>query len=228
MTNEVTYDRQYGFLSEVDRQTPIHIVGAGSIGSNLCFLLAKMGYSEITVYDFDKVEPHNVPNQLYRAMDVGEYKVDALQNIVLTMTGVHIYKHNTKVENGASFQDPRAIIVLALDSLQARKDVVTTIATCNGIVDLRMGGEGHSGHIMLGKTLPDTYMATFERPSAELPCGEQSILYTLYNCVSEGAYYIRKLSRNEISVPYEMYSRYIPAKRFIWTENRKQEGGNNG
>ena len=43
--------------------TPVTIIGAGATGSWLALMLAKLGIQDITVYDFDVVEEHNVPNQ---------------------------------------------------------------------------------------------------------------------------------------------------------------------
>jgi len=43
----------------------ILVVGAGAIGSYLTFSLQKMGVKNITVIDHDKIEAHNLPNQLF-------------------------------------------------------------------------------------------------------------------------------------------------------------------
>ena len=45
--------------------TPIHIIGCGATGSWVALMLAKMGISNITCWDFDKVEEHNLPNQFF-------------------------------------------------------------------------------------------------------------------------------------------------------------------
>jgi ThiF family len=197
----------------------IHIIGAGSIGSNLTYLLAKMGVNQIRVYDFDKVEEHNVPNQLYTLDCIHELKTSALCNLLYDIVDIdyNLHAKNVRVETIGHLFDLKDgdIIVLALDSLEARKAIIASLPkNCPyHIVDLRMGGEGHSGHVFT-REVPAKYLKLFERPQAELPCGQQSILYTLWNCVSEGAYYIKQIL-NGAEYEYEFYVREMPNKLFI-------------
>lgn len=60
-----------------------HVIGCGSIGSNVAELLARYGIKHIWLWDFDKVEPHNIANQLFTEEDIGEYKTKALKNILV-------------------------------------------------------------------------------------------------------------------------------------------------
>jgi molybdopterin/thiamine biosynthesis adenylyltransferase len=41
-----------------------------------------MGIKDIRMYDFDTVEPHNVPNQLFGYNDVGTSKIEAMMKIL--------------------------------------------------------------------------------------------------------------------------------------------------
>jgi len=59
------------FLRQLDiadpsqfRDKPVTVIGAGGIGAATVVALAKTGFENITVYDFDTVEEHNLPNQL--------------------------------------------------------------------------------------------------------------------------------------------------------------------
>ena len=54
--------------------TPIHIIGVGATGSWLALGLAKLGLSNITVWDFDSIEEHNIANQAYNVGSVGQKK----------------------------------------------------------------------------------------------------------------------------------------------------------
>ena len=56
------------FLRQLDiadpcqfKDKPITVIGAGGIGAATVVALAKTGFENITVYDFDKVEEHNLP-----------------------------------------------------------------------------------------------------------------------------------------------------------------------
>jgi hypothetical protein len=77
----------------------VTIIGAGATGSWLVMMLAKLGIQDITVYDFDIVEEHNVPNQLYGIFDIGKPKVTALYEHVKAQTGLEIKAINERYES---------------------------------------------------------------------------------------------------------------------------------
>jgi tRNA A37 threonylcarbamoyladenosine dehydratase len=59
------------FLRQLDiadpsqfKDKPVTVIGAGGIGAATVVALAKTGFENIAVYDFDRIEPHNLPNQL--------------------------------------------------------------------------------------------------------------------------------------------------------------------
>jgi hypothetical protein len=62
------------------------IGGAGGIGSWLAFFLARIGFN-ISIYDFDIIEEHNLGGQLFQANQVGSYKVDAVRQILANFNG---------------------------------------------------------------------------------------------------------------------------------------------
>ena len=75
------YRKQSELIEIANFDTPIHVIGCGALGSWLTFFLLKMGFSNVNVYDFDEVEEHNIPNQMFREDDVGRVKVDAIESI---------------------------------------------------------------------------------------------------------------------------------------------------
>src|SRR3989304_1851615 len=79
--------RQLELVPPEALETPVAVVGCGGIGSFAALALAKMGCRHLTLYDDDKVEEHNLPNQLYRPADVGRPKAEALAEIVRAFTG---------------------------------------------------------------------------------------------------------------------------------------------
>jgi molybdopterin/thiamine biosynthesis adenylyltransferase len=99
--------------------TPVTIIGAGATGSWLALQLAKLGITNITVWDFDDVEEHNIPNQAFGISDVGTEKVIALRNVIARDTLTEIKVKNEK------FTDQRlsGIVFLMVDSMKARKDI---------------------------------------------------------------------------------------------------------
>ena len=46
-----------------------HIIGCGSVGSTIAELLARLGLTKISLYDFDTVSPHNLANQMFFERD---------------------------------------------------------------------------------------------------------------------------------------------------------------
>jgi len=120
---------------------PITIIGAGAIGSFTALTLAKMGFQDITVYDFDKIEVENMNCQFYRFSDIGKQKVEALNELVKDFTGVDISYFPSRYEAGQF----KGIVVSAVDSMEVRKLIwdnhkETALAT-KLIIDPRMGAE---------------------------------------------------------------------------------------
>ena len=61
---KIEYTRQLGILSpEHMKGIKVTLIGCGGIGSMTGLILAKMGIGNLWVYDYDKIEAHNVPNQ---------------------------------------------------------------------------------------------------------------------------------------------------------------------
>ena len=57
----------------------IGIAGAGGLGSNLAISLARIGFKNFHIADFDLVEESNLNRQYYFRKDLGSLKVDALK-----------------------------------------------------------------------------------------------------------------------------------------------------
>lgn len=99
--------------------TPVTVIGAGATGSWLVLQLAKLGITDITVYDFDTVEEHNIPNQAFTTGHIGNPKVNALEVEVEAHTGTHIKAIEKKYTN----QRLAGIVFLMVDSMAERKRI---------------------------------------------------------------------------------------------------------
>ena len=75
--------KSYEFFAPEKYNTRIHIIGCGSVGSTLAENLVRCGLTKITLWDFDKVEAHNIVNQMFRQQDVGKLKAEALKDILM-------------------------------------------------------------------------------------------------------------------------------------------------
>ncbi len=65
------------------REKRVFIAGAGGLGSNVAIFLVRAGVADLTVADFDSVEPSNLNRQQYFRDQVGMLKVDALKETLL-------------------------------------------------------------------------------------------------------------------------------------------------
>lgn len=101
----------------------ICICGVGALGSNLTDSLVRMGCERIKVIDFDRVEPHNINNQIYDKTDNGNLKVAALQRKMYNVSGLQILTENKKLEtsNIKKFLRGADIVVDCFDNSASRK-----------------------------------------------------------------------------------------------------------
>lgn len=122
-------------------EEPITIIGAGAVGSFTALSLTKMGFTNITVFDDDKIDVENMNCQFYRFQDIGKQKVLALKDLIKDFTGVEIDARNQLYEAGTF----KGIVISAVDSMKVRKLIwdnhkETGIGT-KLIIDPRMGAE---------------------------------------------------------------------------------------
>lgn len=136
----ISHLRQQDILHPSEVQDEVNVIGAGGIGSYSAFVLAKMGFSAITVWDFDTVENHNIPNQIFGPEHLGKNKAEALQTEISRLSGIEI---NAKQEKYVG-QPLSGIVVSAVDSMAQRQVIWDTVKYNIGVklfVDGRMGGE---------------------------------------------------------------------------------------
>ena len=61
----------------------VAVIGLGTLGGCLCKHISELeNMKELTIVDYDVVESKNVFNSIYKFQNVGEYKVDALAEII--------------------------------------------------------------------------------------------------------------------------------------------------
>lgn len=99
-----------------------HIIGCGSIGSNVAELLARYGIEDIVLYDFDVVESHNIVNQLYTEEDVGTEKTTALSKLLYKINP----KLKTTMEIKGKYENQMLTdyVFMCVDSVEVRNQIV--------------------------------------------------------------------------------------------------------
>ena len=109
-----------GFFNPGDVKHPIHIIGCGAIGSTLGIQLARCGLTNITLWDFDTVAPHNLANQAFRYNDIGEAKVASLHQIMLEINPqINVHYKDKYINERLSGH-----VFMAVDSIDVRKNLV--------------------------------------------------------------------------------------------------------
>lgn len=81
---EDMYSRSKGLI-EVDILAHKHvvIVGLGSFGSQIAIELSKAGVGTFSLFDFDRVELHNLGRHTCTIKDLGRLKIDAIEEAIL-------------------------------------------------------------------------------------------------------------------------------------------------
>ncbi len=113
-----------------DNNHRITIIGAGATGSRVFAALAELGLTNITVYDFDKVEPHNLANQIYGNKDIGNAKIKALEAWYLTKMGLNPLAPFALPSDMRFFEERvgrytelKGTIFLLTDTMESRREI---------------------------------------------------------------------------------------------------------
>lgn len=115
--------KSYEFFQPEKCKAKVHIIGCGSVGSTIAENLARCGIKNMVLWDFDKVEPHNIVNQMFRQQDVGKMKVDALKDILTDINPELVDTVETKPD-GWNGKILSGYIFLCVDSIELRKEIV--------------------------------------------------------------------------------------------------------
>ncbi len=98
----------------------IDVIGAGATGSRIVLGLAKLGLTRLRVWDFDKVEGHNIANQIFGNDDIGKLKTDAIGELVKRQTGTQLDLRPVAYEGQEPLGD---VVFLLTDTMKSRKAI---------------------------------------------------------------------------------------------------------
>ena len=114
--------KSYEFFQPEACRERLHIIGCGSVGSTLAELLARFGLTNLTLYDFDTVEPHNLANQMFRQKHIGMPKVDALIEM-LAEINPEIGNNLKPAKEGYTGQRLSGYVFLCVDNIELRREI---------------------------------------------------------------------------------------------------------
>ena len=165
----------------------ILIAGAGAIGSYVAYGLLRMGVKRITVVDFDKVEPHNLPNQFFAEDGLVEevYKTSALtRTITFMMPDAKLTTFPLRVEAYAETEHYKSssftAVVSAVDNMDVRKWMFDRFKHIPLFLDSRTGGLFANVYsIIRGNEIAEKYYEKSLYSNEEavpLPCSGQAVV----------------------------------------------------
>lgn len=99
-----------------------HIIGCGSIGSNVAELLVRQGVEDLILWDMDIVEPHNIVNQLYNETHINKPKTEALYEILKDINPK--LKDTIKIKGKYTNEILSGFVFMCVDSVEVRQDIV--------------------------------------------------------------------------------------------------------
>ena len=177
------YIRQLTIFNPNDyKNLEISIVGCGSVGSFTTLALAKMGMKNFSLWDFDKVKNHNLPNQFFMEKHINSDKTKALINLV------HSFTSDVKLKNKGKLTKDSIIIsdvvILTTDTMASRKLAYEKSKLISRyLIDARMGGQVmviYTVDLKNPEQVKD-YEKTLhsDKEAEDIKCTERSIIYNV-------------------------------------------------
>lgn len=167
-------------------QTRFVVVGAGAIGTAFTIALCKMGAKIVTVYDYDTIENHNFANQMHPISQLGKAKVDSLMVACKDYGDCTITTVNAPWTTGNAVDAD--IVVSCVDNMDVRSALWRHYQDkVDFFIDGRMSAFVYK---VYGMALKDASASTSRQyygstlhsqaSASPEPCGEKSIIYTVY------------------------------------------------
>jgi len=172
--------RQLDIIPMNSLAMPIEVIGCGAIGSHTIMALARMGFGNLTIYDYDKVSDVNLNNQGFSRHEIGRMKALCMRDRVDHEVGFVINAHCAKYQPSKF----KGIVIMAVDSMEARKEIWDGSNDAKLIIDPRMGAEYIKMYAMNPRDEKDreSYAKTLytDEEAVQVRCTEKSTIYTAY------------------------------------------------
>jgi len=169
----------------------VTIIGAGSTGSHLAYLLSKQ-VDSITVYDPDVIEPQNIGVQLYSPSQLGMLKVVALRENLKALNakdGLIIQIHEDHWDSSAPY-DGSDIIFSCVDNIQTRRDLAQSWQAGKTFIDIRVSAERGELFVVRDQASLEAYMTSLEGDFPDQTCTFQMTVQcaTMMACMAVQVY----------------------------------------
>lgn len=185
------YTRQSEIVGQnLISSSAVSIIGCGAIGSAVAMALAKMGVNYFTLFDEDGVNEVNLPNQMYRIGDIGDFKVDALGGIIKSYNPDAII---TTENRNYTNQPLRWMVIVTTDSMYSRKMIWEQFCKQEipqKLIEARMGAEEGQVYTIVKRGWaggPNTEDANFyqerlytDEQANQASCTAKAIIYNVF------------------------------------------------
>ncbi len=210
------YLRQIEIFNPLDYNYGINIIGCGGIGSALGVTLSKLGMVKFILWDNDKIENHNMPNQLFMEGYLGDYKAKQLSN------SIQSYNINAKGAIMNIFVDKDTllsypIVMVCTDNIKSRKAIYESAVKsgCRLLIDGRMNAKIFRVFTvnLLNKKDRKKYEKTFHKDAVQ-SCTNRAVIFNIFGIASVMASQLVKVFKRE-KYPFEInfdYENYVITK----------------
>lgn len=113
------------YFNPIDVRLRCHIIGCGSVGSTIAELLARLGVTKISLYDFDTVSAHNLANQMFNNFDIGRPKVDAVKDLICNINPDASNDIEIHSEGYTDATRLSGYVFLCVDNIDLRREIAT-------------------------------------------------------------------------------------------------------
>lgn len=104
---------------------PVHLIGAGGINNLVGPVLAKMGVTQLHLWDDDILEARNCPTEVaYSYQAIGRPKIDAMADLIYYLmpgNSVQIVRHYERVTAETKLEP--GVVICGVDSMRSRKEI---------------------------------------------------------------------------------------------------------
>lgn len=179
----------------------VKIFGAGSIGSIMATQLAKTGFPNITLYDFDTVDAENIGSQEYRVDHIGMKKTKAIQDLLKKDYGFEVAVVEGKITKKTEIlPEENTIYFCAFDSLEGRNLLWQKLKDFPIVWgESRIGLTAQRYYFVDLRSKDKEWVKEYEKqldpkgPRTELKCGEKG-------CYSSNAELVGKIVRQMVNI----------------------------
>jgi hypothetical protein len=182
--------RQADLIPAGSLNSPVLILGAGNIGSNVARLIAAIGVKDITVFDPDRVGSENVGPSLFGREEVGVNKALALAVVLERDYNISVNAVATKFP--LQHEGVYRFVIQAIDDKPARREIWYQVLKpqvnlrWQWLIDARMGADLFTVATILADDKPDClyYEEWLDSPPGELSCGEKATAFQTQGLIS--------------------------------------------